>query len=179
MQFDLNNYIGTLSVNSDDQELTQCEDWVNLTHHILDDPWLVRQGLFGMAGAMERQITYLGGTLLPSAEVKLNNLEGRGFLSESDVGSVKFANEDQPHVNDDVTVDQRVDDSKNFIDTLVVRMRTAAIMFVKCVRAHDDISYDLQQLTYDGIKAKAESNRQAREQAQNRQRPAELAQGIA
>ena len=40
-------------------------------------------------------------------------------------------------------------------------MRTAAILFVTRVRAHDAISKTLEQLTYSGIKAKAASNREA------------------
>jgi len=175
--FNLNEYVGNLVVQADDEELQHTNNLVELVHLCLDDPWLTRQGLFGLAGAMERQITYLGSTLKPSAEQKLNVLSGSGFLSESDVSQARFANEDKPHINDELSVDQRVGDQQDFIDQLDDRMRRASIMFVKCVRAHDAISFDLNQMSYDGIKAKADSNRKAREQQTFR--GTERAQGVA
>ena len=158
--FDVNTYINDLKVDPKDEELVQAQEIVKLTALICNDVWLCRQAYYGFAGAMDRQIGYLGGTLLPRAEQRLNRLEGNGFLSESDVAVDWFANEDKPHVNEERPLDQQIDDQKVFIDQLVVRMRTAAILFVTHVRAHDELSRDLEQLTYNGIKAKAASNRE-------------------
>jgi hypothetical protein len=160
--FNVNSYINDLKVDPKDEELSQAKDMVTLTALICDDAWLCRQAYYGMAGAMDRQLEYLGGTLLPNAEQRLNRLEGNGILSEGDVTVDWFSNEDKPHINEDRPIDQLVDDQKAFIDGLVVRMRTAAIIFVTHCRAHDDISKDLEQLSYNGIRAKASSNREAR-----------------
>ena len=137
--FNINQYLSDLTVLEDDVELKQAMELVELTELICDDAWLARQDHFGSAGAMERQLEYLGGTLLPNAENR--------------------------HENEEISFDQQLEDQENFIDGLKIRMRTAAILFVTRVRAHDELSKTLDQLTYSGIKAKAASNRQAKQQA--------------
>ncbi|MAG26337.1 hypothetical protein CMI47_12375 [Candidatus Pacearchaeota archaeon] len=162
--FKLNDYLSELVVEQDDPELMKALDIVELTELVCDDAWLARQDHYGSAGAMERQIEYLGTTLLPNAEAKLSRMESRGVIGESYTQDSWFgtANEEDPHINDEIPFDQQVEDQKNFIDQLKGRMRTAAILFVTRVRAHDALSMTLDQLSYSGIKAKAESNRQAR-----------------
>ena len=168
--FSLQQYLAVLSVKEDDEELEKAQDIVKLTNIICDDKWLARQDHFGSAGAMERQLTYLGNTLLPNAEAKLQRMNSGGVFGESYVIDSWFgsSNEDAPHTNDEVPFDQLVDDQATFIDELRTRMRTAAILFVTRVRAHDEISKDLDQLTYGAIKSQASSNRKARERASNK-----------
>ena len=61
-----------------------------------------------MAGAMERQLEFLGGTLLPNAEDKLTRMESNGILGESYTKDSWFGatNEEDPHVNDEIPFDQ-------------------------------------------------------------------------
>jgi septation ring formation regulator EzrA len=100
-------------------------------------------------------------------------MDGNAVSSATDFRNVKFANEDLPHINDDVTLEDRKGEQQQFIRQLDDRMRRAAVIFVKCVREHDSISDDLQQLSYDGIKAKAEANRQANQLAQQQRQQME------
>ena len=68
------------------------------------------------------------------------------------------------HINDE-NPGQAVDDAETFKENLQKRVRTAAIIYVIHVKAHDEASNLLQQFTYQQIKDKAESNRQARNKA--------------
>ena len=68
-------------------------------------------------------------------------------------------NEQEPHVNEETSFDQLIEDQQNFIDQLKRRMTTAGIKMVVAIRNHDQLSNDLEQLTYAGIKAKAAANR--------------------
>ena len=170
--FDIGQFISSLTVSEDEDVVEQSNDLVQLVQLITDDPWLARQGFFGLAGAMERQVEYLGNTLRPNAVDRLYRMSHTA-LGESDLGDVRFANEDKPHVNDEISTDDRQESQQMFIKQLDDRMRRAAVIFVKCIRAHDDISKDLEQLTYNGIKAKADQNRKAREESATKQ--AELA----
>lgn len=162
--FNIKEYLAELTVEQDDPELVKALEIIDLTEIICDDAWLARQDHYGSAGAMERQIEYLGDILLPNAENKLSRMKSSGVIGESYTQDSWFGttNEDDPHINDEIPFDQQVEDQANFVDGLVVRMRTAAILFVTRVRAHDEISKTLDQLTYGAIKAKAESNRQDR-----------------
>jgi hypothetical protein len=162
--FNLNQYLNDLIVSQDDEELKKCLDVIELDEIIYNDPWLCRQGHFGVAGAMERQLEYLGGTLLPNSEAKLTRMASSGVIGESYTQDSWFGttNEDDPHINEEISFDQQIDDQQEFVDSLRNRMRTAAIVFVSRVRAHDELSKQLDQLSYSAIKAKAESNRQAR-----------------
>ena len=160
--FSLNEYLNDLIVHQDDEELAKSLEVVDLTALICDDAWLSRQAYYGMAGAMERQLEYLGTTLLPNSEQKLTRMSANGVIGESYTPDSWFgtSNEDDPHVNEEISFDQQIEDQQNFIDQLRTRMRTAAILFVTHVRAHDELSGQLNQLSYSGIKAKAAQNRQ-------------------
>ena len=159
--FKLAEYVNSLTVRQDDEELAKSKDLVELIALICDDPWLTRQAYYGMAGAMERQLEYLGGTLLPNTDSRIMRMASEGIMHESLTVDSWFGttNENGQHINDEVSKEQQIDDAKTFRDQLAVRMRTAAIVFVAHVRAHDEISKDLNQLSYGQIKAKAEANR--------------------
>jgi hypothetical protein len=160
--FNLNEFINNMTVATEDEELNQAKDLVEATAILCDDKWLSRQAYFGLAGAMERQLEYLGGTLLPNIEDKITRMESGGIFSESYVVDSWFGstNEDNRHLNEEKPKDQEIDDQKSFKEELNSRMRTAAIVFVVCVKAHDEVSKELDQLTYSGIKAKAAKNRE-------------------
>ena len=164
MTFKLNEYMNELVVHKDDEEYIKATDIIELTNIICADPWLARQDHFGSAGAMERQLEYLGGTLLPNAESKVTRMSSDGVMGESYTIDSWFgtSNEDDPHINEEIAFDQLLDDQQTFVGELKTRMRTAAILFATRLRAHDEISRELDQLTYGAIKAKAASNRAAR-----------------
>ena len=147
-----------------DAELELAMDSVNLTELGCDDGWLARQEHFGVAGAMERQIEYLGNTLLPNAEAKIQKMASGGIIGESYTQDHWFGttNTESPHENEEIAFDQQIEDQQNFADDLRARMRTAAIRMVTRIKAHDDISNTLGQLTYSAIKAKATANRMAK-----------------
>lgn len=159
--FKVNEYVNELNIKPDNDELQRAKDHVELTHLVTNDPWLARQTFYGIAGAMDRQIEYLGNTLLPNSERKLTNMASKGVIGESYTIDSWFGttNEDDPHINEEIPFDQLIDDQQTFVDGLRERMKTAAIIFVCNLRAHDDMSKQLDQLTYSGIKAKAEMNR--------------------
>lgn len=114
---------------------------------------------------MLSHLKYLGGTLLPKAEQRINQLENRtGVLGETDISvgwGTKYTNEDRPHINDEVSVDQQVDNQKSFVDDLLSRMRTVAISFVVHMEEHDDISRDLDQLTFSAIQTRSAQKKAA------------------
>ena len=159
--FNVLNYISTLSVPSDDPILSDTKKLFEVMQLILDDAYLCRAFAWGVAAAMENQLTYLGGNLLPNSENKLNILAGRGVLSESDLSVFKFANEEKPHINDDQDKDDLIAEQEARISQVVNKMRNAAIMFVYAVRSHDELSETLGQLNYMGIKSKAAARRNA------------------
>jgi hypothetical protein len=164
MTFSIGQYMQDLTVSPDDEELEKAKDHAELTELICEDAWLARQAHFGVAGAMERQLEYLGGTLLPNAEQRISKMASDGVIGESYSVDSWFGttNEDDPHINDEIAFDQQIDDQKDFAEGLRDRMRTAAIIMATNIRAHDDISKTLNQLTYGAIKAKASANRAAR-----------------
>ncbi len=165
MTFNLQAFLNELVVKEDDEEVEKSQDIVNLTAILCDDPWLTRQAYYGTAGAMERQIVYLGETLLPNTESRISRMNSSGIIGESYTQDSWFGttNADDPHVNEEVSFDQQIDDAQTFAEQLRDRMRTAAIIFVTHVRAHDEVSRNMEpsQLTYGQIKAKAEANRVA------------------
>ena len=77
--FNLNTYLNELVVTKDDEEYIKANDIIELTNVICDDPWLARQDHFGSAGAMERQLEYLGGTLLPNAQSRAARMASKGI----------------------------------------------------------------------------------------------------
>ena len=167
MTFNLATYLDDMVVTQDDPDLKLAIDSVELTELACDDAWLARQEHYGVAGAMERQLEYLGGTLVPNAESRIQRMSSEGVMGESYTMDSWFgtSNEDDQHINDEIALDQLIDDQQTFVDGLHRRMRVAAIRFVTRVRAHDELSKTLEQLTYGGIKAKAEANRKAAEAA--------------
>ncbi len=159
MTFNVADYISTLSVPSDDPVLHDTKKVFEVMQNILDDAYLCRAFAWGVAAAMENQLTYLGGNLLPNFENKLNIIAGKGVLSESDLRTFKFSNEEQPHINSDQDKGDLIAEQEARIDQVVSKMRNAAIMFVYAVRTHDELSETLNQLNYTAIKARAASKR--------------------
>ena len=161
MSFNVTDFLNEMVVAKDDEVYKKSCDLVELIALICEDPWLSRQAYFGMAGSMERQIEYLGKTLLPSAESRLAKMNSDGVSSESYVVDSWFgtSNSDQPYTGDDTSHDQAVGDTQDFAEELRDRMRTAGIIFITHMLAHDDISRDLNQLSYGQIKGKANANR--------------------
>tara|TARA_R110000823_G_scaffold120782_1_gene245622 strand:+ start:523 stop:1065 length:543 start_codon:yes stop_codon:yes gene_type:complete len=164
MTFNIKEYLNDMVVSQEDPELELAMDSVKLTELGCDDAWLARQEHFGVAGAMERQIEYLGTTLLPVAEAKITKMSSTGVMGESYTQDHWFGttNSERPHESEEVSFDQQIEDQQNFADGLRDRMRTAAIRMVTRVRAHDELSNLLNQLTYASIKSKATANRKAR-----------------
>ena len=158
-------FINALEVNADDADLVRVQDLIKLKHLIYDDAWTVRQSCYNEAFGMLSHLKFLGGTLLPKAEQRINQLENRtGILGETDISvgwGTKHSNEDRPHINDEVSVDQQVDNQKSFVDYLLSRMRTVAISFVVHMEEHDDISKDLNQLTFSAIQTRSEQKKAA------------------
>jgi hypothetical protein len=101
MTFLVNQFLNELIVLEGDEELKQSLDIIELDEILCDDAWLARQTHFGVAGAMERQIEYLGSTLLPNAERKLQRMNSEGVIGESYTQDSWFGttNEDDNHVN--------------------------------------------------------------------------------
>ena len=143
--------------------LQRAKDALEVNLLIDEDKWLSRADNFGQAGAMDRHIEFLGLTLVPNAEAKLSRMTSKGIMGESYVRDSWFGetNEQEPHVNEETSFDQLIEDQQNFIDQLKRRMTTAGIKMVVAIRNHDQLSNDLEQLTYAGIKAKAAANRMA------------------
>jgi hypothetical protein len=158
-EFVLSEYLEGLTVNKNDDVLT---DWKKLSDGILmvcDDAYIARSVFWGLATALENNANYVGSRLLPQAEQRLNSIEGRGFKSEADVTKTWFANEDAPHVNDDVPIDQQIDNQKAMIEQRADKLRRAAIGYAVAVRHHDSISADLDQLSYAQIKQRSNTKR--------------------
>ena len=161
--FNAVEFINDLEVNNDDEDKKRIEDLLELKHLIYDNPWTVRQSCYNEAWGMLSHLNYLGGTLLPKAEKRINQLEGNGILSESDITvgwGKKYANEDKPHINDEISVNEQVDNQKTHVDILKERMRTVAISFVFNRDEHDELSMQLNQLSFKGIQ-----NRNAQKRA--------------
>ena len=158
-------FINDLVVDKEDEDLVRVQDLIKLKHLIYDDAWTVRQSCYNEAFGMLSHLKYLGGTLLPKAEQRINQLENRtGVLGETDISvgwGTKHSNEDRPHINDEVSVDQQVDNQKSFVDDLLSRMRTVAISFVVHMEEHDDISKDLNQLTFSAIQSRSAQKKAA------------------
>ena len=154
-------YINDLVVTEDDPELKQAKDSVEVSELLCNDEWLVRQLHYGVAGAMERQMDYLFNDLIPSVESKIARLNGqtvsREIVQPSWAGST---NSEEPHINDEAP-DQAIDNSQTFLESLENRVRTAAIIFVMHMKAHDEVSITLDQLSYAQIKHRAAQKREA------------------
>ena len=157
-------FINDLEVSKDDEVVQQVTDLIQLKHLIYDDAWTVRQSCYNEAFGMLSHLNYLGGTLLPRAEQRINQLEGNGILGESDITvgwGKKYANEDKPHINDEISVNEQVDNQKTHVDILKERMRTVAISFVFNRDEHDELSMQLNQLSFKGIQNRSAQKRAA------------------
>lgn len=158
-EFNIPAYISTLEVSADDGILDDACKLFDVAQHMLDDAYLCRAFCWGIATSMENQLNYLGSNLLPNMEKRLNIIVDRGILSESDLGSFKFANEEKLHVNSDQTKEDQVAEQEARIDQINSKMMSAAVMLVHAVRTHDQLSEDLGQMKYSEIKAKAAAKR--------------------
>ena len=154
-------FVKSLSVSQDDETVKDAKKVVDIMLNLCDDAYLCRAMFWGMATAMENQIVYLGTNLLVNAERKLSRLTSDGIMGESDLDVSWFANEAKAHINDENAGDQ-IAQAEAFIEQTQDKMRTAAILFVVYMRAHDEQSALLNQLTYSAIKAKANTNRTTR-----------------
>lgn len=161
--FKVQEYINEITVTQDDEELIKAKEVIDLLGLLCEDAYLYRQGCFALAGGMERQLEYLGGTLLPSNENQLARMSSGGIRGESYTQDSWFGttNSDDEHINDEVGTEQLIDDKQDFIRQLERRMRTAAIILVVAVREHDDVSDMLSQHKYGTIKAMAAAKRKA------------------
>jgi hypothetical protein len=176
MTFNVTEYVNELNVTEGDEELHQIQQAKQLHELICDDAWLARQLHFGVAGAMERQLEYLGGTLLPNAEQRLQRMSSEGVMGESYVINSWFGetNKEDEHTNDEVPHDVQVEDQQSRVEQFRIRMRTAGIMFAIYLQAHDEISRDLDQLTYSQIKARAAFNRNQTAQANQKMKERQI-----
>ncbi len=163
MSFNITQFVSEIVVKKDDPWYKDVLRFVELASSIIEDAWLLRAYWWGVASAMENQCTYLGGNFLVNLEGQYSRLaDPTGFLGESDLSQVKFANEDQPHINDEISVEEKLETLTQRIDSVKEKMQIAGVIFVFAVRQHDSISQDLDQLTYGAIKARAANNRKAR-----------------
>ena len=156
--FNVAAYIQGLNVTPDDEDFINYKQQAEITLLACDDAYLARADFWGMATARENQVLYIGDRLLPNVERQLNQLTGRGINSESNE-TFRFSNEEAPHINEEVSIEELVADKEAMIDQLNDKMRRAAIGLVIAVQNHDELSQVLGQLTYSGIKAQASTKR--------------------
>ena len=162
--FNAAEFINDLEVNDDDEDKKRIEDSIELNHLIYNNQWAVRQVCYSIAWGMLSHLNHLGSNLLPKAEKRINQLEGNGILSESDITvgwGKKYANEDKPHINDEISVEQQVANPKTQADEIKERMRTAAISFILNRDEHDELSMQLNQLSFKGIQNRSAQKRAA------------------
>ena len=164
IMFNPAEFINDLEVNDDDEDKKRIEDSIELNHLIYNNQWTVRQVCYSIAWGMLSHLNHLGNNLLPKAEQRINQLEGNGILSESDITvgwGKKYANEDKPHINDEISVNQQVDNQKTHVDEIKERMKTVAISFVLNRDEHDELSMQLNQLSFKGIQNRSAQKRTA------------------
>jgi len=164
MNFDLREYIASLKVDTNDSWFKDTTRWVELGESVVDDAYLARALFWGVASAMENQLVYLGNNFRVNLTNQLQRLIGNGILSEDDVSVFKFANELRPHINEDRSKDDLIADKEAQIAQVDAKMYVAAVLFVHAVRKHDEISLELNQLTYSAIKARASQRNSNRTQ---------------
>ena len=161
MTFNVNEFCSEIEITPDNEVLVEWKQLFNTTQILLDDAYSCRAYFWGVASAMENQIQYLGGNYLPNLERRVNQLEGNGFLSESDLQVSWHSNEDKPHVNEEVDAILQSSEVKDQIDNIQDRMVNLGVAYVLARTSHDDISKTLNQLTYGAIKAKAAARKVA------------------
>lgn len=160
--FDVHAYVQSLHVSQDDEDYQNAMKKVEIAHLMYPNAHLVKAELYGVASAMENQMKYYGGVLIPSKERRISQLGGSGFLKEDDLREYRFANETLPHVNEEESIADTIQYIERELDDLTYALRVAAISFVTNVREHDKVALDLDLLTYSGIKAKAQYNKRAK-----------------
>jgi len=162
MSYNVNEYVNSIDVPTSSEELSHVKDLITLKHLIYGDAWTVRQSCYNEAFGMFSHLRYIGGTLLLNAERRLNKVIGTGIMSESiDVDWSKAPNAERPHISDELSVEHQDQNAREFIDQLKYRMYVCAISYVLHVQEHDDISRDLDQLTFSAIQARATAKRAA------------------
>ena len=162
MNFNVNTFVNDLDVTPLTAELDQTRDLIALKHILYNDAWTVRQSCYNEAYGMHSHLRYIGGTLLLNAERRLNNLDGNGIMSESiEVNWAKAPNAEQPNINDEISKSDQAHYAREFISQLKYRMSICAVSYVLHVQEHDDISRDLDQLTFSAIQARATAKRAA------------------
>ena len=161
MSFSVAEFVNGVSIAKDDGFLDAIRKLHQVKLAVYDDAYICRALFWGEAAALENQITYLGNVLLPSFERRLTTLAGRGILSEADIDVHKFTNEDKAHVSDDRTIEDQELELEQRIDQIRNKMTMAAVGFVEAMRNHDDLSKDLNLLSYSGIKAKSAEKRRS------------------
>lgn len=142
-------------------EIEEVRQYLEVAHSLINDPYMTRGMFWGVAAAFENQYNYLTTNFGRNLESRLNRLTGSGVLSESTLDEYKFANEEKPHINEDVTLNDQIAEVKQLIDRNNEKRFMCAVMFYFARKQHDEVSLDLQQLTYSAIKAKAAAKRAA------------------
>ena len=161
MTFNVAEFVNSISISKDDDFVKAIKKLNAVTLNVFNDAYICRALMWGQAAALENQLTYLANTLLPSFERRLNILTSRGILGESDIDVYKFSNEQKPHVSDDTTLDDQVLELEMRIDQIRNKMTVAAVGYIEAIRNHDDLSKDLNLLSFSGIKSKATERRAA------------------
>ena len=159
MTFNVAEFVNNVSISKDDDFIVAIKKLNAVMLNVYDDAYICRALMWGQAAALENQLTYLANTLLPSFERRLNILTCKGILGESDIDVYKFSNEEKPHVADDTTLDDQVLELEMRIDQIRNKMTVAAVGYIEAIRNHDDLSKDLNLLSFGGIKAKAAERR--------------------
>ena len=160
-EFNVNAYCNELSVSPNNDVVAEAKELFQASTVLLGDPWLVRAYFWGIATAMENQISYLGGDYKPRLVTKRNGIEDNGILTETPLDIGKFTNEDRPHIHDDRDMDMIASDADIDIQKCEEKMQTAAIVYILAITEHDDVSKDLNQLSFAGIKAKSAARKAA------------------
>jgi len=157
---DIRAFIHTIDADDFKDEASEFKKLFELLQNVLDNAYLARSALWGVATGLENQISYIGSNFRANLERRLNTLENpRGILAEDDLMVHKFANESHPHINNDSTVSDQAEELKLRIDQLTRTMSVAAVGYTLAVRTHDEISQQLGQMTYHAIKSRALSRR--------------------
>ena len=157
---DIRAFIHTIDAEEFEGESSEFRKLFELLQNVLDNAYLARSALWGIATGLENQISYIGSNFRANLERRLNTLENpRGILAEDDLMLHKFANESHPHVNSDITIADQAEELKLRIDQLTRTMSVAAVGYTLAVKTHDEISQQLGQMTYHAIKSRAQSRR--------------------
>jgi hypothetical protein len=160
MSFDIETFLKGIKIEDHQETLQHAKDACIVEELAANDPWLARAAHFGVAGAMQRHIIYVGGTLLDNAQQKLTRMSSEGVMGESYVQDHWFGNtneneDENPHVSNEVPFDVQIEKQQNFVEELEGRILRGGIMMVTRIKFHDDLSLSMspRQKTYDQIQA--------------------------